>query len=496
MVRGRYRDRFVILQYVNDALAVTGGLFFSWWLKFRSGFDPEAVMATDYVHQFWWAFLIWMLSLSLLGTIAPHPRVISFNRARRILYASVLAILVVTVHNYFARNLDVSRILYPLSLFSVSISLLVTRFGLQCLITHFLITRGIQRRVLIVGLTPVGLRLAARFRTKRDMGYELVGFISLNEKKVGKLLGGVPVMGTPDDLRRLVRDNNVEEVFVAQADIPNDVFFKMFIDSEKEWAKVSFVPSLVEMMRSQIHYDEVAGVPIYAIRETPLQGTNAGVKRAFDLCFGTLGLVIISPLLLLIAILVKRSSAGPMIYKQNRLGLDGKGFNIYKFRTMPVNSEKQGPGWGGQEDSRSTPIGRLLRRWNLDELPQLWNVVRGDMSLVGPRPERPVYVDQFREMFPRYMSRHAVKTGMTGWAQVHGLRGDTSIQQRLRFDLYYIENWSLWLDVKILILTVLGAKRRRPRSLRNQSMRVINPQDEITANKKDPEQKLSTDQIG
>jgi exopolysaccharide biosynthesis polyprenyl glycosylphosphotransferase len=306
------------------------------------------------------------------------------------------------------------------------------------------------------------------------MGYELVAFVSIDDDRVGQTIGGVPVLGTKDDLRRLIRDNNVEDVFVCQTDIPNDAFFQLFIDSEKEWARVNFVPSLVEMMRSQIHYDEVAGVPIYSIRETPLQGSNATVKRIVDIVAAAAGLVFLAPVMLIIAVLVKRSSPGPAIYKQTRLGLDGRGFKIYKFRTMPVDAEKDGPGWGAQDDPRSTRTGRFLRRWNLDELPQLWNVLRGDMSLVGPRPERPWYVDNFREVIPRYSSRHTVKTGMTGWAQVHGLRGDTSIQQRLRYDLYYIENWSLWLDLKILIMTFFSGRRRtRRRSMRSQSMRML-----------------------
>lgn len=474
MVRGRRREQFVILQYMSDALAVAAGLFVAYWLRFLSGFDPTAVVATDYVRHFWWAFGIWMACLYFTGVVNAHPRVISFNRARRLLHASFLAMLLIAVRSYFFREHDIARLLYPLAFLSVSAMLVTSRFLLQCFITRFMINGGAQRRALIVGLGPTALRLAARFKTHRDMGFELVGFVSLDEEKTGNNIGGVPVLGTKDDLRRLIRDNNVEEVFVTQTDIPNDTFFQLFIDSEKEWARISFVPSLVEMMRSQIHYDEVAGVPIYAMRETPLQGSNATLKRVVDVMMAAGGMIVLSPLLLLIAALVKRSSPGPVIYKQTRLGLDGREFKIYKFRTMRIDAEKNGPGWGGQEDPRATRIGKVLRRWNLDELPQLWNVLRGDMSLVGPRPERPWYVDNFREVIPRYMSRHSVKTGMTGWAQVHGLRGDTSIQQRLRYDLYYIENWSLWLDMKILIMTFFGQKRRKPlRSIRNQSMRVL-----------------------
>lgn len=466
----RYRDRFVVLQYLSDSMAVAIGLLVAFWLRFFSGIDPNAIISTNYTVQFWWAFVLWLLCLQLSGAFIAHPRVISFNRARRILRGSALALMLIAVRNYFTRDFDVARLLFPMSFITVTTLIVVFRAGLQVFISRFLVTSGVRSRVLIVGLSPVGFRLAARFKKHLELGYELVGFVSLTEEKVGSAIQGIPVLGSKDDLRRVIRDNNINEVFVTQTDIPSEVFFQLFIDSGKETARVAFVPSLVEMMRSTIHYDEVAGVPVYSMRDTPLQGANAFLKRAFDVSSATAGFLMLLPLMALIAIIVRRTSPGPVLYKQTRLGLDGKEFKIYKFRTMRLDAEKNGPEWSSQEDHRATPFGRFLRRWNLDELPQLWNVIRGDMSLVGPRPERPYFVDQFREILPRYTSRHVVKTGLTGWAQVHGLRGDTSIQQRLRYDLYYIENWSLWLDIKILIMTFLKPKRRRRVALRSQSM--------------------------
>lgn len=464
-MRRRSRDQFVVMQYLSDAIAVGGGLLLAYWMRFHSGVLPGGVIAANYPQQFWWAFLLWMICLQVSGAVTPHPRIISFNRARRMLHASLLAMLLIAVRNYFFRGVDVSRILYPISFVLVSLLLIVMRTVAQGFISRFLLTSAARTRVLVVGTGPVALRLAARCKSQPALGYELVGFISLGEERVGQTIGGVPVLGTEDDLRRLIRDNGVEEVFVTQTDIPNETFFQLFLDSEKETARVNFVPSLVEMMRSTIHYDEVAGIPVYSMRQTRLQGAKASVKRVIDMLVSFCGLVLLSPAFVVIATLVKRSSPGPALYKQTRLGIDGREFNIYKFRTMRMDAEQAGPGWGGQDDPRSTPIGRWMRRWNVDELPQLWNVMRGDMSLVGPRPERPWYVQRFREQFPRYMTRHSVKTGMTGWAQVHGLRGDTSIQQRLRYDLYYIENWSLWLDLKIIIMTFFGSKRRRRRTV-------------------------------
>ncbi len=459
----RNRDQYLVLQYFGDGLAVATGLFVAWWLRFGSGIDPGAIEATNYTSQFWWAFAIWMFALQLAGAFTPHPKIIGFNRARRLLRGSALAVMLCAVRNYFFREADVARLLYPVSFVTVSTCLVGGRMILQWIITRFLVTRVARKRIVIAGLGPVGLRLAARCRMKRELGYELIGFVCFEESRIGQRIGSFPILGTHEDLRRIIRDNKIEEVFVTTTDVPNDIHMQLFVDSEKEKARVAFVPSLAEMLRSSIYYDEIAGVPLYSMKDTPLMGFKAATKRGFDIVFAGGGLIALMPFFLALSWLVRRSSSGPVLYKQTRLGLDGQQFKIYKFRTMRIDAEDELPRWGNQDDPRATPIGRWMRRWNVDELPQLWNVVRGDMSLVGPRPERPFYVDRFREVFPRYMARHSVKTGMTGWAQVHGLRGDTSIQQRLRYDLYYIENWSLWLDIKILMMTFMPGRRRRRR---------------------------------
>lgn len=452
-MRSRNKDQFIVLQYLTDGIAVGVGLLLAYWFRFLSGIDGDATISTDYLAQFWTAFVLWMFSLHQNGCFEPSAKVISFNRARKLLKGCLLAIMLITVKNYFLRIDDVSRLLYPISFFSVMISLLVGRFALQDLIYRFFLPAGGCTRVLIAGVGPVGIRLAARCLRKPELGYELVGFAAMDESKVGLRLHQVPVLGTINDIRRLIRDNGVEEVFVTETELGSDQFTQIFLDGERENARINFVPSLIEMLRSSIRYDEVAEIPIYSMRETPLRGINAATKRFIDLAGASLGLLLLTPLSIPLIIAMKLTSRGPIFYKQTRLGLDGREFKIYKFRTMHANAEQEGPVWGKQDDQRATPLGRWLRKTNIDELPQLWNVIRGDMSLVGPRPERPYYVDRFKELFPRYMSRHSVKTGLTGWAQVHGLRGSTSIPLRLRYDLYYIENWSLWLDAKILIMT-------------------------------------------
>jgi Undecaprenyl-phosphate glucose phosphotransferase len=217
---------------------------------------------------------------------------------------------------------------------------------------------------------------------------------------------------------------------------------------------VRLVPDLTQAFRLNPNVEDFDGMPVVLVTESPEQGWNAVIKRVFDLACSGLGLIVLSPLLLLLAILVRMDSPGPVFYAQERVGLNGRRFRMYKFRSMRVDAEAGGPGWTVKDDPRRTRLGTTLRRLSLDELPQLWNVFIGDMSLVGPRPEQPQFVEEFRGSIPRYMLRHHMKAGVTGWAQVNGLRGDTPLEDRIRYDLYYLQNWSLWFDVRILFLTV------------------------------------------
>jgi exopolysaccharide biosynthesis polyprenyl glycosylphosphotransferase len=223
---------------------------------------------------------------------------------------------------------------------------------------------------------------------------------------------------------------------------------------------IHVVPDLLQFMVLRARVEDIDGLPTINLSETPLEGWSRFLKRAFDLAVTSLALIVFSPLMLAIAIAIWFEDRGPIFYRQVRMGLDGKPFEIVKFRSMRTGAETQsGAVWAEKDDPRRTRIGRVIRAWSLDELPQLWNVLVGDMSVVGPRPERPQFVEQFRAEFPHYMLRHKVRAGMTGWAQVHGWRGNTSVRMRIEHDLYYIENWSLGLDVKILFMTVLHGLR-------------------------------------
>ena len=262
------------------------------------------------------------------------------------------------------------------------------------------------------------------------------------------------MIGVIEDLPRLTEEHGIEILYLALARPEwqaEERAMQLLADST---VAVRLVPDLSQAYRLNPSVEDFDGMPVVLVTESPEQGWNAVVKRLFDVVGSGVGLIVISPVLLVLAILVRLDSPGPVLYTQERVGMNGRRFRMIKFRSMRVGAEAQGGNWTTANDPRRTKLGTTLRKLSLDELPQLWNVFVGDMSLVGPRPEQPEHVDRFRGSIPRYMLRHHVRAGMTGWAQVNGLRGDTPLEQRIQYDLYYIEHWSLVFDVRILLLTV------------------------------------------
>ena len=257
------------------------------------------------------------------------------------------------------------------------------------------------------------------------------------------------------DLPRLVEKQQVQEVIICLPEATHRELVQIVAQCERERVSIRIYPDVFQIMASEVSISDLAGLPLLTMRDVALRGWHLAMKRAVDIAGSLAALVLLSPLMMLTALLVKLESPGPVFYVQERMGLDAKPFLMLKFRSMRDDAEQKGPGWTTADDPRRTRIGTLLRKLSIDELPQFINVLLGDMSLVGPRPERPVYVEQFRQSIPRYMDRHREKAGITGWAQVNGLRGDTSIAERTKYDLWYIENWSIWLDFQIMVRTVL-----------------------------------------
>ncbi len=319
-----------------------------------------------------------------------------------------------------------------------------------------LVSRGWgRRRVLIVGVGDIARMILQRVLWTPELGYDAVGVVQMQARTLDELLG-VPVVGSAEELSLIIDTKEVDEVIIAlpEETSHNDLMW-LISQCERGRVMIRVYPDLFQMMAGAVSISEMGGLPMLTVRDVALSGWHRVAKRLVDVVGASAGLVVLSPFMVLISALIKLESPGPAFYVQERMGLDARPFPIIKFRSMRPDAEKQGPGWTTEDDPRRTKIGTFLRKTNLDELPQFINVVLGDMSLVGPRPERPIYVEQFRRSIPRYMERHREKAGVTGWAQVNGYRGDTSIIERTKYDLWYCENWSLMLDVKIILRTVV-----------------------------------------
>jgi exopolysaccharide biosynthesis polyprenyl glycosylphosphotransferase len=316
-------------------------------------------------------------------------------------------------------------------------------------------------RVVIVGAGESGQIVLEKIRHAPELGYRVVGFV--DDGHLGPLPKGAPVLGTPADIPRLISQHHVSEIIIAAPQLDQRDILEMVASSARERVNVMLFPDIVQIMSSEITTSDLTGLPMVQIRDVALRGWNLALKRAMDIVLSAIGLILLSPVMLAIALLVKLTSRdGPVFYAQERVGLDGKPFQLVKFRSMKVDAEaRSGPVWATRDDARRTRIGTWIRRWSLDELPQLINVLVGEMSLVGPRPERPHFVEQFSRVVPRYAERHNEKAGMTGWAQVNGLRGQASIEERTKYDVFYVENWSLAFDVKILLKTIATVFRDR-----------------------------------
>jgi Undecaprenyl-phosphate glucose phosphotransferase len=314
-------------------------------------------------------------------------------------------------------------------------------------------------RLLIVGTGEVGRMVHQKIQSNPGLGYAVAGFVT-TDGSTGDVPLGAEIVGHASELAPLIHQHAVDEVIIALPEATHQDILMLLSECERGQVTVKVFPDVFQIMASPVGIGDLGGLPLVTVRDIALRGWRRVAKRTTDIVGATIGLVVLSPLMLLVATLIKLDSRGPVFYVQERMGLDARPFDMLKFRSMQKNAEEDGPGWTVQDDPRITRLGQIIRRINMDELPQLINVLLGQMSLVGPRPERPVYVDRFRRSIPRYMDRHWERAGLTGWAQVNGLRGDTSIAERTKYDLWYIENWSLLLDVKILLRTVFNVFER------------------------------------
>ena len=455
----RYSEVFRTLMAVADVALVASAWLGAYVLRFESGFPvPLGVPAPEpYVYALAVILPVFLVLYRSQGLYEARRMDSPLGEASAVIRATAIGVLLLAALTFFARNYSYSR--GVLGLFALLAPTLVIalrstiRFGLRRLRR-----RGMNLRyVLIVGSGPLAETVVSRIGGRPDAGLRMLGVVA--DGAIGGEVSGAPVIGRYSDLKSILRRHRVDQVIVALSRHESERFEKVAAELADEVVDVKIVPDLLHGFSLRSTVESLDGIPVIGLQETPLVGWAAVGKRTFDLVASGALLVLTSPVLAAIAGTIWATSGRPIFYSQARMGHDGRVFQMWKFRSMKADAESNGPAWTTADDPRRTRFGRWLRAHSLDELPQLLNVLRGDMSLVGPRPEQTSYIENFRREIPGYMLRHKVRAGMTGWAQVHGWRGDTSIQERVEHDLYYIQKWSFWLDLRILFMTLVTGTR-------------------------------------
>jgi Undecaprenyl-phosphate glucose phosphotransferase len=451
------------LMLAADVTLVAGCWLLGYALRFYLPGPPrpfeEVPQLRSYLLMLLPILVVWAISFRTFGLYRPRRIGSHLSEAADIAKASsVGALVLVTIMTFFFRGYDYSRVVilyfWLLSIGVVWFAHASFREGLR-----FARRRGYNlRHAVVVGGGHLATTIVQRIRSRPDVGIQVLGVVG--DDKDGA--DGIPWLGGYVDLRAVLEAHEVDHVMLALAHEDYARLPGLLDAVGDEPVTIHVIPDLLRFTSLRGGVEEFEGIPFIHLRESPLYGWNRVAKRAFDIVFGLTMLVVLSPLFLLLAVAVKLSSAGPVLYRQERMGLDGQRFGMLKYRTMPPDAEAtSGPVWARPADARRTRLGALLRRFSLDELPQFINVVRGEMSVVGPRPERPVFVERFRQIVPGYMLRHKVKSGITGWAQVNGLRGNTSLEKRIQYDIEYIERWSFWFDLRIIALTLVRVLQDR-----------------------------------
>jgi Undecaprenyl-phosphate glucose phosphotransferase len=452
----RHSEFFKNLLFLSDLLLISGCWLVAYFFRFSAPLFPVTKGIPPIEPYLWLLFpiiLVWGICFVSLNLYRPRRMGSHLAEFIDLAKANTLCILILVALTFFSKTFEFSRLVivyfWVLNLVVLGFSRMVFREILRLL-------RRLgynQRHVVVIGAGALGQRVVEMLQTHPELGMKVRGYLSRNEAKVGQTFQGVPVIGTFQQADDFL-NRQVDVVFLClPPEVENEAERLMEILSGTT-AEVKIIPSIYEFITLRAEAEIFSGLPIITLQGSPLYGWNIFLKRWFDVAGAMVALGLTFPLMAIIGLLIKITSPGPVLYRQKRVGLDGRSFEIIKFRTMNINAESEtGPVWAQLGDARCTGIGKILRQTSLDELPQFWNVLKGEMSIVGPRPERPEFIQQFREQFPQYNLRHTMKAGITGWAQVNGLRGNTSWEKRLAHDIYYIENWSLWLDLKIMLLT-------------------------------------------
>lgn len=446
-----YSHAIIFILRILDIMAVITAGMAAYYMKFGH------LHLTSYYRVALWVAVPLTFIIFSLYHIYESSRGKSFlYHAGRLMFAVFTVILLLIGIAFFTKSgTDFSRIWF-VNWAWMALSLLIAfRYSLVMLLRLMRSHGWNEHHIIIIGAGKLGIKLAETLQQAEWTGFRVHAFFDDAAENKPKFISSIPVLKTPDHISDYIQQVGIDEIWLALPLCAEQRVKEILHELRHQTITTRFALDIFGLDLVNHSVTELAGFPVLNIRSTPMTGMNRLIKAIEDRVLACIILLLISPVLLVLAMLVKLSSPGPVFFRQKRVGWNGKEFEMLKFRTMPVDAEaKTGPVWAKQNENRATKIGAFLRRTSLDELPQFINVLQGDMSIVGPRPERKFFVEQFKEQIPRYMQKHMVKAGITGWAQIHGWRGNTSLAKRIEYDLYYIENWSLLLDLKIIFLTI------------------------------------------
>ncbi|MCR4738665.1 MAG: undecaprenyl-phosphate glucose phosphotransferase [Lachnospiraceae bacterium] len=445
------------LHILIDALIISGAYALAWWFKFKSGLVSYSIgLPTKYYFKALYyivpAYLFLYYQFNLYNSKRASGRkreLINIIKANTVGLLAIMVVLYAINQPHFSR--EMIMIFWAFNVFLETFVRNVIRY-----ILRFIRRRGYNiKYVLLVGYSKSAESYINKIRLNPQWGYVIRGILD-DKVERGSMYKGVKVLGKIDNLSIILPENKLDEIAITLSLSEYGRLEEIVAMCEKSGVHTKFIPDYSGIIPNKPYTEDIQGLPVINIRHVPLTNTlNSVAKRIVDIVGSIFAILILSPVMLVISILVKTTSKGPVLFKQERVGLHNRPFMMYKFRTMYVQDEQEEQeGWTTKDDPRVTKVGRVLRRTSLDELPQFFNIIAGKMSIVGPRPERPNFVEQFTEEIPRYNIKHQVRPGLTGWAQINGLRGDTSIEKRIEYDLYYIENWTMGFDFKIMFLTL------------------------------------------
>ena len=445
------------IHVVLDALIIVVSYLLAWWIQFSFLADPKAGKLPMQTYMMALLFVVpgYLILYDAFHLYKPKRVSGRMLEAGNLFLANMVGLLGFIFVLFIIKESDFSRgLIFIFTMINFLLTLCERNF--IRIVLRDIRSRGMNlKHMILVGYSSAADAYIDRIFANPQWGYQIDGILDDNSV-VGRHHHNVPVIGTTEDIDRILEENDLDEIAITLGLSEYSKLKKIVASCEKSGVHTQFVPDYTDIIPSRPYTEDLLGLPVINIRYVPLSDTfNALVKRLIDIVGSIAAIVLFSPVMLVTAIAIRRSSPGPLIFRQERVGLHNRPFQMYKFRSMRVQEDhEEQKGWTTKDDPRVTKVGKVIRKTSIDELPQLFNVLKGDMSMVGPRPERPQYVEKFREEIPRYMVKHQVRPGMTGWAQVNGYRGNTSIRKRIEYDIYYIEHWSVAFDIKILILTV------------------------------------------